>query len=167
MIILKTIYLAGGCFWGVEAYFQKVNGVIDTTVGYAQGEKEFPNYEEVCTGKTGYAEAVEVVYDETVVSMEQLFDNFFHIINPTALNVQGNDYGTQYRTGIYSQFNEDLACASAYIQLRQKEYSEPIVVEVELLSSFYAAEEYHQDYLIKNPGGYCHINLTNILGVKK
>lgn len=159
---MQTIYLAGGCFWGVEAYFQAVEGVVDTTVGYAQGSVENPNYEAVCTGKTGHTETVEIVYDETKVSLTVLLTHLFRIINPTSLNRQGEDKGTQYRTGIYSQNEHDLDLAKSYIALRQAEYSEPIVVEVESFKVFFRAEEYHQDYLQKNSGGYCHVDLSYI-----
>lgn len=163
---MKKIYLAGGCFWGVEAYFQNVEGVVDTTVGYAQGKSEQPSYEEVCTGTTGYVETVEIVYDEKQVNLYVLFTHFFRIINPTWLNRQGGDRGTQYRTGIYSEVPGDLDEATQYIQSRKADYDQPIVVEVEVLKSFVRAEEYHQDYLQKNPGGYCHVDLTNIPQIK-
>lgn len=164
---MKKIYFAGGCFWGVEAYFQGVEGVADTRVGYAQGTKENPSYEEVCTGKTGHAETVELIFDETKTSLSILLKHLFRIINPTVLNRQGNDRGTQYRTGIYSDDSTDLEQAREYIQFRQADYADPIVVEVEPLDVFYSAEEYHQDYLIKNPGGYCHVDLSFIPKLKE
>lgn len=165
--MMKTIYLAGGCFWGVEAYFQGVDGVVDTTVGYAQGSIQAPSYEDVCTGKTGHTETVEIVYDEQRVSLHVLFTHFFRIINPTWLNRQGEDRGTQYRTGIYSKDKADLIEAEQYIQMRQVDYTQPIVVEVEALQSFFEAEEYHQDYLKKNPTGYCHVDLSYIPKIEK
>lgn len=164
---MKTIYFAGGCFWGVEAYFQKVEGVVDTTVGYAQGSKEAPTYEEVCTGITGHTETTKIVYDETKTNVSKLLEHLFFIINPTTLNAQAGDHGTQYRTGVYSENAEDLVIASDYIKKRQVDYSAPIVVEVEPLSAFFDAEEYHQDYLIKNPGGYCHVDLSKILNIEE
>mgnify|MGYP000778406823 FL=1 len=97
----KIIYLAGGCFWGIEAYFMQVKGIINTTAGYANGNCENPIYQQVCTGKTDFAEAVKIVYDENLISLKEILKRFFDIINPTSLNRQGNDIGTQYRTGIY------------------------------------------------------------------
>lgn len=164
---MKKLYLAGGCFWGVEAYFQAVDGVVATTVGYAQGHVDNPSYEQVCTGKTGHAETVEVVYDEAIIDVEILLTHLFRIINPTVLNRQGNDRGTQYRTGIYSEDERDLLIARDYIEKRQVDYELPIVVEVQRLTLFFAAEEYHQDYLIKNPGGYCHVDLSSIPKITK
>lgn len=164
---MKKLYLAGGCFWGVEAYFQAVDGVVATTVGYAQGHVDNPSYEQVCTGKTGHAETVEVVYDEAIIDVEILLTHLFRIINPTVLNRQGNDRGTQYRTGIYSEDERDLLIARDYIEKRQVDYEVPIVVEVQRLTLFFAAEEYHQDYLIKNPGGYCHVDLSSIPKITK
>lgn len=157
---MAKIYVAGGCFWGVEAYFQMLDGVLDTTVGYAQGDMEAPTYEQVCSHLTGHTETVEIVYDPLVISREDLFAHLFHIINPTSLNRQGNDSGSQYRTGIYSENDADLEEAKTYIQKRQADYELPIVVEVAPLKTFYPAEDYHQDYLQKNPGGYCHIDLS-------
>lgn len=164
---MKKLYLAGGCFWGVEAYLQKVEGVVDTTVGYAQGHVANPSYEQVCTGKTGHTETVEVVYDEAVIDVALLLTYFFHIINPTVLNRQGNDRGTQYRTGIYSEDASDLMQAKHYIESRQTDYEQPIVVEVQKLKAFYPAEAYHQAYLLKNPGGYCHVDLSSIPKITK
>lgn len=156
---LRTIYLAGGCFWGVEAYMKKLPGVVDTDVGYANGNTENPTYEKVCSGKTGYAETVKVVYDPDSITTEQLLDGFFKVVDPTSVNQQGNDRGDQYRSGIYYTEEGDKAIAEAAIDKQKKHYSSPIATEVLPLKNFYMAEEYHQDYLDKNPGGYCHINL--------
>lgn len=158
---LHTIYLAGGCFWGIEAYMKKLPGVADTDVGYANGNTENPTYEQVCGGDTGYAETVKVVYDPDTITTEQLLDGFFKVVDPTSVNKQGNDRGDQYRSGIYYTEEEDKAIAKEAVAKQQKKYTAPIVTEVLPLKNFYLAEEYHQDYLDKNPGGYCHINLKD------
>lgn len=157
---MKNIYLAGGCFWGVEEYFSRIHGVVATEVGYANGHKENPTYEEVCTGITGHAETTYIEYDEKIISLEDLLEKFWRIINPTLLNRQGPDIGNQYRTGIYYTDPSDLDIINKTLEEEQKKYKEPIVTEIMELKSFYKAEEYHQDYLKKNPGGYCHIDLS-------
>jgi len=159
---MKMIWLAGGCFWGVEAYFQQLRGVLDTTVGYSQGTVPNPTYEEVCTGETDHAETCQISYDETELPLDQILDHFFRIIDPTTLNRQGGDIGPQYRTGIYYRDEEDLPVILDFIKERQRDYDRPIVVEVERLRAFYPAEDYHQDYIRKNPHGYCHVNLNLI-----
>ena len=156
---IKDIYLAGGCFWGVEEYFARVDGVIDSVSGYANGSFDNPSYENVCNN-SGHAETVHITYDSTKVSLDTLLKYYFRIIDPTSVNKQGNDRGVQYRTGIYYQNEEDKEIALNAIKEEQKKYSKPIVVEVEKLKRFDKAEEYHQDYLKKNPNGYCHINLN-------
>jgi len=159
----KQIYFAGGCFWGTEAYFSLLKGVIDTECGYANGTTENPSYEEVCYSNTGYAETVLVEYDPSVISIEKLLTEFFKTMDPTTLNRQGNDVGSQYRSGIYYVDEADASTIQNYVSNKQKEYSVPIVTEVSPLLNFYPAEEYHQNYLEKNPGGYCHVNLNLIL----
>lgn len=154
---MKTIFLAGGCFWGVEKYFQKIPGVFDTEVGYANSIKPNPTYEEVCTGKTFAAEACRVTFNDTLLPLEKLLEYFFKIIDPTLINRQGNDIGSQYRTGIYYTERVDEPVIRKFMEEEQKKYRDKIVTEVKLLENFYIAEEYHQDYLIKNPNGYCHI----------
>ena len=156
---MKKIWLAGGCFWGVEAYFQQLKGVIATTVGYGQGNSEQPFYQEVCTGTTGHAEICEVDYDETRLSLEKILEHYFRIIDPTTLNRQGLDRGTQYRTGVYYANKEERPVILNFFREMRDHYSKPIVVEVDLLRNFYPAEEYHQNYLHKNQGTYCHVNL--------
>ncbi|NFM79069.1 peptide-methionine (S)-S-oxide reductase MsrA [Clostridium botulinum] len=156
---MKEIVLAGGCFWGVEEYMSRIKGIVETKVGYANGIKENPNYEEVCSGTTGHAEACYIKYDESIISLEELLNKFWSIIDPTVLNKQGNDRGTQYRTGIFYLDQKDLNVIIKNKSQEQKNYRKPIVTEVELLKCFYEAEEYHQKYLKKNPGGYCHIHL--------
>lgn len=158
---LHTIYLAGGCFWGIEAYVKKLPGVSSTDVGYANGNTENPTYKEVCYNNTGHAETVKVVYDASRISTDQLLDGFFKVVDPTSVNRQGNDRGSQYRTGIYYVDEADQAIAEAAVARQQEKYSSPIATEVLPLSSFYMAEDYHQDYLDKNPGGYCHIDLND------
>lgn len=159
---MKTIVVAGGCFWGVQEYYQRLDGVDSTVVGYAQGVVQNPTYEQVCTGKTAHTEAVKVLYDETVLSLETICDHFFRIIDPTSLNRQGGDIGTQYRTGIYYTNDEDKETILKFIQNEQKKYMKPIVVEVQTLVNFYDAETYHQDYLQKNVNGYCHVDFHKI-----
>lgn len=159
VLIVKEIVLAGGCFWGVEEYMSRIKGIVETKVGYANGIKENPNYEEVCSGTTGHAEACYIKYDESIISLEELLNKFWSIIDPTVLNKQGNDRGTQYRTGIFYLDEKDLNVIIKSKSQEQKNYRKPIVTEVELLKCFYEAEEYHQKYLKKNPGGYCHIHL--------
>ncbi|KEI99757.1 methionine sulfoxide reductase A [Clostridium botulinum A2B3 87] len=155
---MKEIVLAGGCFWGVEEYMSRIKGIVETKVGYANGIKENPNYEEVCSGTTGHAEACYIKYDESIISLEELLNKFWSIIDPTVLNKQGNDRGTQYRTGIFYLDEKDLNVIIKSKSQEQKNYRKPIVTEVELLKCFYEAEEYHQKYLKKNPEGYCHIH---------
>jgi len=151
------IYLAGGCFWGTEHFLKQVNGVLNTETGYANGNGTDPTYEEVCTDKTGFAEAVRVVYNPEVLPLSLLLQLYFRSIDPTTLNRQGGDRGTQYRTGIYYTDPDDLPLILAEKEKLSKAYDKPVVVEVLPLKNFYAAETYHQDYLDKNPSGYCHI----------
>ena len=157
---LHTIYLAGGCFWGIEAYMKKLPGVRDTDVGYANGNTENPTYEQVCYDNTGHAETVKVVYDPALISTEQLLDGFFKVVDPTSINRQGNDRGSQYRSGIYYVDEADKAIAESAAARQKENYKDPVVTEILPLNQFYLAEEYHQNYLEKNPGGYCHINLN-------
>ncbi|MBV7276168.1 peptide-methionine (S)-S-oxide reductase MsrA [Clostridium sp. PL3] len=156
---MKEIVLAGGCFWGIEEYMSRIQGVKETKVGYANGHKERPNYEEVCYSDTGHAEACFIKYDENVISLERLLDKFWEVIDPTSLNRQGNDLGSQYRTGIYYIDSSDLETIKGSRERQQEKYKKKIVTEIEELKCFYDAEEYHQKYLKKNPEGYCHIPL--------
>ena len=155
---MKTIYLAGGCFWGVEKYFSLIPGVASTSAGYANGATENPSYEEVCYGNTGHAEAVKVEYDPSVLDLGFLLDLFYDVIDPTSLNRQGADVGVQYRTGVYYTDEADRGIILGSINHLQKNCKELIAVEVTPLENFYPAEEYHQKYLDKNPGAYCHIS---------
>jgi len=154
----KIIYLAGGCFWGVEKYFSLIQGVVTTSVGYANGRTANPTYEDVCHHNTGHAETVKVEYDPTKLSLTFLLELFYEAIDPTTLNKQGGDVGTQYRTGIYYIDSADKDIILDSIKLLQAGCDKPVVVEVKPLDSFYLAEGYHQKYLDKNPGGYCHIS---------
>ena len=156
----KDIYLAGGCFWGTEHFFKQIEGVIETEVGFANGNTENPTYKEVYTDETGYAETVHVKYNPDVVSLNFLLQMFFKAIDPTSLNKQGHDEGTRYRTGIYYTNNDDICIIEKALNDEQKKYDQPLVVENLPLKNFYTAEEYHQDYLDKNPNGYCHLPLS-------
>lgn len=153
----NVIYLAGGCFWGVEHLMQSIPGVIDARSGYANGTgEEEADYKTVCTGKTGFRETVRVEYDPAQVSLEAILLAYFYVIDPTIENRQGNDIGTQYQTGIY--FTNDRARETAErIAEIERKGSERFCVEIGPLKNFFSAEEYHQNYLEKNPGGYCHI----------
>ena len=153
----KEIYLAGGCFWGLQKYIGEIPGVINTDVGYANGRTEHPSYEEVCNSNTGYAETVRVEFDQSLIGLSRILSLYFKVINPTSLNRQGNDVGSQYRTGIYYVNKEDEPVIKNSLILLQKEYDTPLAIEVAPLHNYYTAEDYHQKYLDKNPGGYCHI----------
>ncbi len=155
---MATIYLAGGCFWGVEKLMSSVNGVTSTEVGYANGTTDSPTYHDVTTGRTGYVETVKVDYDPAVAPLPFLLDIFYEAIDPTSLNRQGNDAGTQYRTGIYYTDPADLPVIERSLAELQTRYDQPVVIETGPLTAYTPAEEYHQDYLDKNPGGYCHID---------
>jgi len=154
---MAEIYLAGGCFWGMEKYIASIQGVQSTQVGYANGRTVNPTYEEVCHNNTGHAETVRVVYDPAIVPLDFLLQIYYEAIDPVSVNRQGGDTGTQYRTGIYYLRKEDRPVIQQSIAQLQKRYEKPIVIEVKPLENFSAAENYHQDYLDKNPGGYCHI----------
>lgn len=153
--MIKKIVVAGGCFWGLEDLIRKEKGVVDTTVGYTGGSVVNPTYE----NHEGHAEAVEISYDDTITSYQKLLDFFFQIHNPTALNQQGNDKGTSYRSAIFYGNEEEKDEAQKFIDIvnDSKRWPNPVVTTLEPLTVFYKAEDYHQDYLEKNPGGYtCH-----------
>lgn len=156
---MKKIVLAGGCFWGIEEYISRLQGVVNTKVGYANGITESPTYEEVCTGNTKHAEACYIEYDENIITLKELLDKFWYIIDPTVSNRQGNDIGAQYRTGIYYIDKNDLPIIESSARDEQLKYDKKIVTEIQPLKCFYDAEVYHQKYLKKNPNGYCHIKL--------
>lgn len=155
----KDIYFAGGCFWGTEHFFKQIEGVTFTETGYANGNTPDPTYRQVYTDTTGYAETVHVEYDSEVIDLDFLVRMFFKAIDPTSLNKQGEDVGTRYRTGIYYTDAEELPEIRKVYEQVQKQYASPLVVELEPLKNFYSAEDYHQDYLEKNPDGYCHLPL--------
>lgn len=157
---MKRIIFAGGCFWGVEAYFKQLRGVKKTTVGYVNGNIANPSYKDLLDGKATHAEAVEILYDENIITLEMLLDHLFRIIEPTNLDHQGGDFGRQYRTGIYYKTDEDLLVSKNYINEQQKNYKQKIKIEVLKETGYFLAEYYHQDYLEKNAGGYCHVNLS-------
>lgn len=159
---LRQIHLAGGCFWGTEAYLERVPGVAKTSVGYANGKTRHPTYEAVCSHQTGHAETVEVWYDPDRISLDALLGQFFLIIDPTLTNRQGNDRGTQYRSGIYYSDAADLPIIKAVVAREQQRYQLPIVTEVLPLEHYDLAEDYHQKYLEKNPGGYCHVSFGTL-----
>ncbi|MBD5302881.1 MAG: peptide-methionine (R)-S-oxide reductase MsrB [Bacteroides sp.] len=154
----KKIYLAGGCFWGTAHLFSLMDGVESAVAGYANSNIADPTYKMVCSGMTGAAETVEVIYDDRKVGLSELLVLYFRSINPLTVNRQGNDIGTQYRTGIFYTDESDLPVIEAVYATVQRRYSEPLAVEVKKLINFYPAELYHQDYLYKNPDGYCHVD---------
>lgn len=156
--MIKTIYLAGGCFWGTARLMSLVPGVNSAVAGYANSLIADPTYEMVCTGRTGAAETVKVEYDNSIVSLTDLLQLYLKSIDPLAVNRQGNDIGSQYRTGIYYTAPEDAEVIDAQLATLQRRYDRPLAIEFSPLKNFYPAEEYHQDYLLKNPGGYCHVN---------
>ncbi|WMJ83691.1 peptide-methionine (R)-S-oxide reductase MsrB [Oscillospiraceae bacterium LTW-04] len=153
----SEIYLAGGCFWGMEKYLAAINGVQATKVGYANGNTENPTYDEVCHQNTGHSETVYVIYDAKILPLEFLLELYYQAIDPVSYNRQGGDIGAQYRTGIYYVNEEERSVIENSITRLQSRYSKPIAIEVMPLRNFTPAEEYHQNYLNKNPGGYCHI----------
>lgn len=157
--MIKSIYFAGGCFWGTEYFFKQIEGVTFTETGYANGSTPDPTYRQVYTDTTGYAETVHVEYDNDVIDLEFLVRMFFKAIDPTSLNRQGEDVGTRYRTGIYYTDAEELPCIKKIYDEIGRQYESPLVVELEPLKNFYRAEDYHQDYLENNPDGYCHLPL--------
>lgn len=160
--VLREICFAGGCFWGVEEYFSRIPGVKETCTGYANGHTEYPDYRSVCSGQTGHAETVRVLYAPHQVSLGSLVRHFFQIIDPTSLNRQGNDIGSQYRTGIYYSDPDERTELAALLNEEQTRHALPLAVELLPLKNFWKAEEYHQKYLKKNPDGYCHIDFSSL-----
>lgn len=162
----KEIYLAGGCFWGTEKYLSSIPGVVATDVGYANGNTKNPTYEQVCHNNTGHAETVRVVYDPSKLRLVFILKLYYEVIDPTSINRQGGDVGSQYRTGIYYVDPSDLDIIEESLRELQKSYDKPLAIEVLPLDNYYPAEEYHQKYLDKNPGGYCHIHRDKFEQVK-
>ena len=153
---MNTIYLAGGCFWGMQKYFDQFEGVVSTEVGYANGPEEAPSYQEVCSN-SGHAETVKIAYDPDRISLSDLLNYYFMVIDPLSVNRQGNDKGIQYRTGIYYTDEAQIPEIEAVYAAEEEKAGAKLAVELEPLKNFFTAEEYHQKYLDKNPGGYCHI----------
>ena len=153
---MKTIYLAGGCFWGMQKFFDQFDGVAETEVGYANGPDYAPSYQEVCKN-SGHAETLRIDYDPDTVSLTALLEYYFMVIDPLSVNRQGEDSGIQYRTGIYYTGEDQLAEIKAVYAAQEEKAEAKLAVELEPIRNFFSAEEYHQKYLEKNPGGYCHI----------
>ena len=153
---MKTIYFAGGCFWGTQKYFDQFEGVTRTEAGYANGPDNAPSYQDVCAS-SGHAETVLVEFDESIISLEKLINCYFLVIDPTSVNRQGHDTGIQYRTGIYYSDPDMLGTILKEYKKEEELVGEPLAVEVKPLENYFTAEEYHQKYLDKNPAGYCHI----------
>ena len=153
---VRTIYLAGGCFWGMQKFFDQFDGVTETEVGYANGPDQAPTYREVCSD-SGHAETVRVSYDEERMPLRQLLGFYFMVIDPLSVNKQGEDAGIQYRTGIYYTDERELPVIEAVYREQEEKAGAKLAVELQPLKNFFSAEEYHQKYLVKNEGGYCHI----------
>ncbi len=162
----KEIYVAGGCFWGTEYLIRLIDGVVSTEVGYANGSTANPTYGDVCAS-SGHAETVHVVYEPEKVALDHILEAYFLSIDPTSINRQGNDRGIQYRTGIYYSDERDLETIRAELDELQRRCEEPLAIELAPIVNFYRAEEEHQDYLTKNPGGYCHIRPATFEAVKR
>lgn len=156
---MAEIYLAGGCFWGLEEYFSRIEGIKKTTVGYANGQVESTNYQLI--HQTDHAETVHLIYDEKRISLREILLYYFRVIDPLSVNKQGNDVGRQYRTGVYYTDQADKAVIEQVFVEQEKQLGQKIAVELEPLRHYVLAEDYHQDYLKKNPGGYCHINVND------
>ena len=153
---MSTVYLAGGCFWGLQKFFDQFSGVIATEVGYANGPDQAPSYQEVCRS-SGHAETVKVEYDPDKMNIRELLHYYFMVIDPLSVNRQGNDRGIQYRTGIYYTDPDQFPEIEAVYREQEEKTGTRLAVELKPLQNFFSAEEYHQKYLEKNPGGYCHI----------
>lgn len=153
---MKTIYLAGGCFWGMQKFLDQFDGVVKTEVGYANGPDKAPSYRDVCNN-SGHAETVRVDYDEAVLPLNELLDFYFTVIDPLSVNRQGADCGVQYRTGVYYTDDSQLPAIDAAFKTVREKVGAPLAVEKKPIENFFSAEEYHQKYLDKNPAGYCHI----------
>jgi methionine-S-sulfoxide reductase len=164
---MKRIVLAGGCFWGVEAYYKQLKGVLDTNVGYTNGNIDKPKYKDLKEHRATHAEAVEIFYDENVITLTQLLDHMFRFIDPLSFNKQGEDEGIQYRTGVYYQTEEDRITIENFMLRKKLKFGGFIAVEVKPETGFWLAEEYHQDYLDKKPNGYCHVNFGVIKPAEK
>ena len=162
---IKTIYFAGGCFWGTERAFQLLEGVVDTQVGYINGQTENPTYRQVCTDTTGFKEAVKISYDPAVLPLERLLQAFFLCVEPEKKNQQGNDRGSQYQTGVYYMDEGSQAICQDYFDKERTKHA-AFYTELAPMVNYYPAEDYHQDYLITHPNGYCHISSQEFDQVK-
>lgn len=162
---MRKIYLAGGCFWGIQEYFTRVAGVLESSVGYANSRIANPSYELVCSGISGAVEALELVYDEGRLGLGEIVDRLLSIIDPSALNYQANDIGTQYRNGVYylQKYSSDEAVIKERIHAWEQRSGRKAVTEILPLQNFYLAESYHQNHLQANPHGYCHIDIEAAL----
>lgn len=158
---MKTIYLAAGCFWGCQAFYKKMRGIISTNVGYANGNIDNPSYHDLKTGKASHAETVKIEYDEKKISLEKIISYYLEIIDPYSVNHQGGDYGLQYRTAVYYVDEESGKFVKVFLDREEKKLGRgKFAIQVEKLNQYFSAEDYHQDYLDKNPTGYCHVNLN-------
>ncbi len=161
-----VIYLAGGCFWGMERAFKLLDGVCETKVGYANGHVKNPTYEEVCRHETGYRECLRITYDTGKISVEKILKAYFICVDPTQADGQGGDIGEQYLLGIYTKDEKTKDIVDKYLDEERKKHK-AFYVENKALECFYEAEEYHQDYLLKHPGGYCHITFVELEKIKE
>lgn len=157
---MRKVILAGGCFWGVEAYFKQLKGVTHTSVGYVDGNRRHPTYSDVCSNVCTHAEACEVTYDENFITLEALLEHYLRFVNPFSVNRQGNDVGSQYRSGIYVNDKADIRRVNAYFKSYFNQNYERVQIKVKINEDYDLAEEVHQNYLDKNPNGYCHVNLN-------
>ncbi|MGL4383179.1 MAG: peptide-methionine (S)-S-oxide reductase MsrA [Bacilli bacterium] len=163
---MKVIHIAGGCFWGVEEFYKRLPGVINTKVGYINSLKEDVTYQEVCSGVYQAIEGVCVEYDEKIISLNTILEYLFKIIDPTSQDRQGNDIGISYRVGLYYIDEVDYKVALSFVNQQKPFYNKEIVFEIKPLLSFCDAEDYHQLYLRKNPNGYCHVDFSILEGIK-
>lgn len=157
---MEKIILAGGCFWGVQAYFDQLKGILSTSVGYIDGNMRHPTYEIVCSEVSGHAEACEIVYDETIITLEAILEHFLRFVNPFSTNRQGNDFGRQYRSGIYYESEAEKNRVISYLKTTFKDDYDRVRIQVKEAKDYDLAEERHQKYLEKNPYGYCHVDLN-------
>lgn len=160
---MAVIYLAGGCFWGMQGYFDRLKGVLDSSVGYANSKIANPSYDLVCSGASGAVETLKLEYDESALSLREIIERFLSIIDPCALNYQGNDRGTQYRNGVYYEDSQSESVIRECLKKWEQGQNRKAVTEILPLTNFYEAESYHQKYLEKNPNGYCHIDIESAL----
>ncbi len=164
--IENSLYLAGGCFWGMERVFKRLNGITDTLCGYVNGSMKNPSYEDIIRNETGYKEAIRIVYDPKKITLEKILKAYFICIDPTQTDGQGEDIGEQYQTGVYYTNPDQKKPLTDFFETEKEKYPE-FYVELKPLKNFYEAEDYHQDYLSKHPSGYCHIGFIEMAEVNK